>query len=85
MGGPKKWQKQGRAKQVLSPFCRVINKSHGNFRKAPLSLNCFRRFSLNSALFIHSPCQTGSQPYQAGNTHYIVTCFSNMFTIYIVS
>ena len=35
-----------------------------NLRKlAPLSFNCFGRFSfVNSALFIHSPCQTGSQP-----------------------
>ena len=62
MGGPEKWQKRGRAKRVLSHFCRVVKKSHGRFRIAPLSLNCFGRFSLNSALFIHSPCQTSSQP-----------------------
>ena len=62
MGGPEKWQKLGRAKRVLSHFCRVVNKSHGHFRIAPLSLNCFGRYSLDFALFIHSPCQTGSQP-----------------------
>ena len=62
MGWPEKWQKQGRAKWVLSRFCHVIKKGHGHFRIAPLSFNCFRRFSLNSTLFIHSPCQTGSQP-----------------------
>ena len=62
MGGPENWQKWGRAKRVLSRFCRVVRKSHSHFRIAPLSLNCFRRFSLNSTLFIHSPCQTGSQP-----------------------
>ena len=61
-GGLKKWQKCGRAKRFLSRFCRLCNKSHGSFGIAPLNLNCFRRFSFNSALFIHSPCQTGSQP-----------------------
>ena len=61
-GGLKKWQKRGRAKWVLSRFCRLVIKSHGHFRIAPLSLNCFGSFSFNSALFIHSPCQTGSQP-----------------------
>ena len=64
MGGPEKWQKWGRAKRVLSRFCRHVKDSLGHFCKvAPLSLNCFGRFSIcNSALFIHSPCQTGSQP-----------------------
>ena len=61
-GGPKKWQKRGTAKRVLSHFCRLYNKSYGSFRIAPLNLNCFGRFSFNSALFIHGPCQTGSQP-----------------------
>ena len=50
-GGPEKWQKQGRAKRVLSRFCHVVRKSRGHFVLAPLSLNCFGRFSLNSTLF----------------------------------
>ena len=64
MGGPEKWQKWGRAKWVLSRFYRPVKDSLGHFRKiAPLSLNCFGRFSIcNSALFIHSPYQTSSQP-----------------------
>ena len=62
MGGPEKWQKRGRAKRVLSHFCRNVRKSHGHFGVAPLSLNGVGRFSLNSTLFIHSPYQTGSQP-----------------------
>ena len=62
MGGPEKWQKWGRAKRVLSRFCRIVKRGHGSFRIAPLSFNCFGRFSLNSTLFIHSPYQTGSQP-----------------------
>ena len=78
-GGPKKWQKQGRAKWVLSCFCHVIKKSHGNFRTAPLSLNCFGRFSLNSALFIHSPCQTGSQPISG----WLYTLHFDMFFKYV--
>ena len=39
-------------------------------------------FCFNSALFIHSPCQTVFSPCQAGNTCYTSTCFSNMCTIY---
>ena len=55
----------------------------GNLRRvAPLSLNCFGRFStlIPPYLFtVHvrpvlSPCQ-------AGNTFYISTCFSNTCTI----
>ena len=64
MGGPKKWQKRGRAKRVLSRFCLCGKLIFGNLKKvAPLSLIYFRRFSFrNSALFIHGPYQTGSQP-----------------------
>ena len=61
-GGLKIGKNGGEPKWVLSHFCRVIRKSHGHFRIAPLSFNCFGRFSFNSALFIHSPYQTGSQP-----------------------
>ena len=31
MGGPEKWQKQGRAKRVLSHFCHHVKESIGNF------------------------------------------------------
>ena len=83
MGGPEKGQKRGRAKRVLSHFCCHVKRSIGNFWKvAPLSLNCYGRFSvlIPPCLFtVHirpvlSPCQ-------AGNTCYISTCFSNMCTI----
>ena len=54
----KMWESQtGSVSFLLS-----CNRNHGHFGKAPLSRNCFRRFSFNSALFIHGPCQTGSQP-----------------------
>ena len=83
-GGPEKWQKRGRAKQVLSHFCHVVKKSHGHFRIAPLSLNCFGDFLwIPPCLFtVHvrlvlSPCQTGY-------THYILTCCSNVFRVYNV-
>ena len=66
MGGPEKWQKRGRAKRVLSLFVvrSIIVEICGNLRKiAPLSLLYSGRFSfINSAMFIHSPYQTGSQP-----------------------
>ena len=40
----------------------VLKKDHVHFGIAPLSFNCFGRFSFNSAVFTHSPYQTGSQP-----------------------
>ena len=41
--GPEKWQKWGRAKQVLSRFCREEDNFYGNLRKrAPLSFILFR-------------------------------------------
>ena len=43
MGGPEKWQKRGRAKRVLSRFCREEDNFYGNLRKrAPLSFIIFR-------------------------------------------
>ena len=33
MGGPEKWQKRGRAKRVLSRFCRLIIKGHHHILK----------------------------------------------------
>ena len=66
MGGPEKWQKQGRAKRVLSRFCReekIILKFLVNLRKgAPSSFVLGDFLFVNSAMFIHSPYQTGSQP-----------------------
>ena len=76
MGWPKNWQKCVRAKRVLSHFCRLVIKSPGHFRIAPLSLHRFRRFSvliLPCLFTVHvrpvlSPCQ-------AGNIRYTSTCF----------
>ena len=68
MGGPEKWQKRGRAKRVLSRFCReednLFLKLYGNLRKrAPLGFIVFREiFFCLFRHFIHSPYQTGSQP-----------------------
>ena len=33
MGGPEKWQKWGRAKRVLSRFCRDVKDTVGHFHK----------------------------------------------------
>ena len=64
MGGPEKWQKQGRAKWVLSRFCHHIKRSHSQFLEdSTFKSELFREiFYFNSALFIPSPYQTGSQP-----------------------
>ena len=45
-------------------FLLSVKRCLNNLRRmAPLSLIYFGRFSIfNSTLFIHSPCQTGSQP-----------------------
>ena len=47
MGGPEKWQKWGRAKRVLSHFCRAKEIVVFCFEGVPLSLSSsFGRFSL---------------------------------------
>ena len=82
MGGPEKWQKRGRAKRVLSRFCRLII-SHGHIlESSTFKFEVFREilFCFPPRLFtVHvrpvlSPCQ-------AGNTSCISTCFSNVYTI----
>ena len=63
-GGPEKWQKWGRAKRVLSRFCRHEKGVFGHFEESSTFKSDWLQdfFFVNSALFIHSPCQTGSQP-----------------------
>ena len=82
-GGPEKWQKWGRAKWVLSHFCCHVKRSIGNFRRvAPLSMNCFGRFSVLIPPYLFTVhVRPVLSPCQAGNTCYISTCFSNMCTI----
>ena len=83
MGGPEKWQKRRRAKRVLSRFCREEKKKKKNFeildklKERSTFKFCFGRFSfVNSAMFIHSPYQTGSQPMSGRlNMLYIVMLF----------
>ena len=55
----------------------------GNLRKvAPLSLICFRRFSLLILPYLFTAhIRPVLSPCQAGNTCYITTCFSNMCTM----
>ena len=55
----------------------------GNLRKvAPLSLNCFRRFSVLILPYLFTVhVRPVLSPCQAGNTCYISTYFSNMCTI----
>ena len=90
MGGPEKWQKRGRAKRVLSRFCREEKRKInfeilGNLRKrAPLSFYVISGdflLLLPPYLFtVHirpvlSPCQ-------AGNTYCILSCFfKNVYNI----
>ena len=50
MGGPEKWQKQGRAKRVLSRFCRVVRKSHGPFRIGTFKFELFQEIFLEFCL-----------------------------------
>ena len=63
-GGPEKWQKRGRAKWVLSRFCHHRKGVFGHFEESSTFKSDWLQefFFVNSALFIHSPCQTGSQP-----------------------
>ena len=59
----------------------VLKKDHIHFGIAPLSFNCFRRFSFNSTVFIHSPYQTGSQPMSGRYYMLHFDMFSNKLTI----
>ena len=63
MGGPEKCQKRGRLIWVLSHFWRVNSKMFflGNSTFKLLTV-VPGDFLFDSALFIHSPCQTSSQP-----------------------
>ena len=73
-GGPEKWQKWGRAKRVLSRFCRVKERScsfwNSTFKFVQLLREIF--FLIPPCLFtVHirpvlSPCQ-------AGNTFFTIT------------
>ena len=56
--------KMGESQTGSVSFLSSVKGCRNNLRRmAPLSLIYFGRFSIcNSALFIHSPCQTGSQP-----------------------
>ena len=55
----------------------------GNLRRvAPLSLNCFGRFSMLIPPYLFTVhVRLVLSPCQAGNTCYISTCFSNTYTI----
>ena len=85
-GGPEKWQKRGRAKWVLSHFCRQGKGNFGDWKKvAPLSLIDFGSFSLliPPCLFtVHvrpvlSPCQAGNTIDNIIN----IICTHNVYTI----
>ena len=54
----------------------------GNLRKvAPLSLNCFGRFSVLIPPYLFTVhVRPVLSPCQAGNTYFISTCFSNTCT-----
>ena len=81
MGGPEKWQKRGRAKRVLSRFCReekLILEFFVIVRKgAPLSFS----FTSGDFLLLIPPylftvhIRLVLSPYQAGNTCCILSCF----------
>ena len=83
MGGPEKWQKWGRAKRVLSRFCRLIIKGLHHI----LERSTFKFEVSGDFLFCFPPClftvhfRPVLSPCQAGNTSCISTCFSNMCTI----
>ena len=93
MGGPEKWQKWGRLIQVLSRFWRVCKFF---IFIVPLSFYrcCFGRFSFHSTLFIHSPCQTGSQPmsgqyykhmYRYNKDNNRIQCFTLVILIFFIA
>ena len=74
-GGPKKWQKRGRAKWVLSHFCHVKERSRSFLKSTFKLVQLFREIS-----FLIPPClftvhiRLVLSPCQAGNTLFIITC-----------
>ena len=75
MGGPEKWRKWGRAKQVLSRFCGVKEMLCSFLRSTFKLVQLFREI-----FFLITPClftvhiRPFLSPRQAGNTFFIMTC-----------
>ena len=83
MGGPEKWQKRGRAKRVLSRFCReednTLKTFYANLRKrAPLSFIIFREiFFCSFRHFYSQSISDRSQPMSGRYKLHIVMLFQN--------
>ena len=82
-GGAWKMAKTGESQTGSVSFLSSWKRSMGNLRRvAPLSLNCFGRFSLLIPPYLFTVhVRLVLSPCQAGNTCYISTCFSNTCTI----
>ena len=83
MGGPEKWQKRGRAKRVLSRFCRVedniLKNFYANLRKrAPLSFIIFREIFFCS--FRHFYSQSISDRFSAHVRPVIQVAYCHAFS-----
>ena len=82
MGGPENWQKRGRAKRVLSRFCREednVLKFYGNLRKrAPLSFIVFREIFF--CLFRHFYSQSISDRFSAHVRPVIQVAYCHAFS-----
>ena len=75
--------KMGESQMGSVSFLLPWKRSMGNLRKvAPLSLNCFGRFSVLIPPYLFTVhVRPVLSPCQAGNTCYISSCFSNTCTI----
>ena len=83
MGGPEKWQKWGRAKRVLSRFCReednILKNVYANLRKrAPLSFIIFREIFF--CLFRHFYSQSISDRFSAHVRPVIQVAYCHAFS-----
>ena len=75
--------KTGESQTGSVSFLSSWKRSMGNLRRvAPLSLNCFGRFSMLIPPYLFTVhVRPVLSPCQAGNTCYIFTCVSNSCTI----
>ena len=83
-GGPKKWQKRGRAKRVLSRFCH-IKKNSCSFWNSTFKFQLFQEI-----FYLILPClftvhiRPVFNPCQAGNTYYTLTCFQTYSQLIVI-
>ena len=80
-GGPGKWQKRGRAKRVLSRFCRPVKEVLVIWKSSAFKLNLFREIFFCYFRLVYS--QSMSDRFSAHVRPVIHVTFLHVFQIYV--